>query len=112
MDDAMMIAVSGMGAASSRLTSAASNIVTMTSQGSTPATGSNSNASQQAAPPPPLAYDPNAPYANMQGMVEQPHDDLPAALVNLKEAQTSFRASLLAYKASSDMFKTLLDATA
>ena len=112
MDDAMMIAVSGMQAASSRLTSAASNIVTMTSQGTTPPAGNSSNASHQAASPAPLAYDPNAPYANMQAMVEQPDDDLPAALVNLKEAQAGFRASLFAYKASSEMFKALLDATA
>jgi flagellar basal body rod protein FlgC len=52
------------------------------------------------------------PYANLQGTVAQANDDLPANLVNLKQAETDFRASLLAYKTSDQMFKTLLDATA
>ncbi|HEX4635014.1 MAG TPA: hypothetical protein VH189_02455, partial [Rhizomicrobium sp.] len=54
-----------------------------------------------------LAYDPAAPYANLPSQA-----DLPAQLVNFKEAANDFRASLLAYKTSSQMFKTLLDATA
>jgi hypothetical protein len=38
--------------------------------------------------------------------------DLPSELVTLKLATHDFRASLLAYKASAEMFKALLDATA
>ena len=109
MDNAMSIALSGMQAASTRLASAASNIVN--SQSSMQA-GRAAASSQPVTPTFPLAYNPAAPYANMQGMIAQPNEDLPTELVNLKEAESSFRASLLAYKASSQMFKTLLDATA
>jgi flagellar basal body rod protein FlgC len=109
MDNAMSIALSGMQAASTQAASAASNIVN--SQSSMPAGGATAW-SQPVTPTFPLAYDPAAPYANMQGMIAQPNQDLPTELVNLKEAESSFRASLLAYKASSQMFKALLDATA
>jgi len=104
MDSITAIATSGMQAASLRLDSAAANIVV--GQAASPAPA---NASQPVKPL--LGYDPNAPYANLQGSVGA-HDDLPANLVNLKLAQTDFRASLLAYKTSDQMFKTLLDATA
>ena len=104
MDSVTAIAASGMQAASLRLELAAANIVSGEAAGS--AVGGN--ASQPVTPL--LAYDPNAPYANLQGA--QPNDDLPANLVNLKLAETDFRASLLAYKTSDQMFKTLLDATA
>lgn len=108
MDNAMSIAASGMQAASARLETAASNIVNNDIATTTP--GGTGNASQPVTPL--LAYDPAAPYANMQGMVGGSSGGLPADLVNLKEAETGFRASLLAYKTSSQMFKTLLDATA
>ena len=104
MDSVTAIAASGMQAASLRLQSAAANIVKGT------ATSPAANASQPVTPL--LGYDPNAPYANLQSAVAQPNDDLPANLVNLKQAETDFRASLLAYKTSDQMFKTLLDATA
>lgn len=103
MDSVSAIAASGMQAASLRLESAAANIVK--GEAASPAAA---NASQSVTPL--LGYDPNAPYANLQGA--QANDDLPANLVNLKQAETDFRASLLAYKTSDQMFKTLLDATA
>jgi flagellar basal body rod protein FlgC len=105
MDSVTAIAASGMQAASLRLESAAANIVKAEAAG--PAT---TNASQPVTPL--LAYDPNAPYTNLQGTVAPANDDLPANLVNLKQAETDFRASLLVYKTSDQMFKTLLDATA
>jgi len=103
MDNAMSIAASGMQAASVRLTSAAANIVNAGHE--SPAAGAGNHGPGQ----PLLAYDPHAPYANLVG---QAASDLPAALVNLKLAQHDFRASLMAYEASSEMFKALLDATA
>jgi len=105
MDSVTAIAASGMQAASLRLESAAANIVKATA-----ASPAAANAPQPATPL--LGYDPNAPYANLQSAVPQPNDDLPANLVNLKQAENDFRASLLAYKTSDQMFKTLLDATA
>ena len=127
MDSAMSISVSGMQAASLRLNAAASNIVNANSdsavsgngayqpvsvsQSATP-DGGTSASLQPVTPSSLLAYNPSSPYANVQGMVAQPNVDLPTELVNMKEAATDFRASLAAYKASSDMFKSLLDATA
>jgi flagellar basal-body rod protein FlgC len=112
MGNAMSIAVSGMQAASLRVAAAASNIVNMDSPGYQPVSVAQSPASDggvsASLQQPLLAYDPA--YTNMQG--SQPNVDLPTEIVNLKVASHSFRASIQAYKAASQMFKTLLDATA
>lgn len=118
MGNAMSIAVSGMQTASLRLETAASNIVNMDSDGYQPvsvpqsptADGGVSASLQPVTAAALLAYNPA--YADVQGMVAKPNVDLATEIVNLKEAVHSFRASILAYKASSQMFKTLLDATA
>ena len=128
MDSAMSISVSGMQAASLRLNAAASNIVNANSDGAVSASagayqpvsvaqsatpgGGTSASLQPVTPSSLLAYNPSSPYANVQGMVAQPNVDLPTELVNMKEAANDFRASLAAYKTSSEMFKSLLDATA
>lgn len=112
MGDAMSIAVSGMQAASSRLAAAASNIVNSDSAGYQPVAVAQSPASDGGVTTslqrPLLAYNPA--YADMQG--SQPNGDLATEIVNLKVASHDFRASIQAYKAASQMFKTLLDATA
>ena len=111
----MSISASGMQAASLWFSRAASNIVSPNTDGAgPPLPGQPADQGSNAAslPGSPLAYDPQAPYANMQGMIAPPSSDLAAELVHLREAQNSFRANLLAFKASSGMFKTLLDATA
>jgi flagellar basal-body rod protein FlgC len=114
MSNTMSIAASGMQAASTRLEAAASNIVNMDSKGYQPVSVAQSpgpdggvNASLQPATGL-LAYNPA--YADMQG--GQPNVDLATEIVNMKVASHDFRASLQAYKAASQMFKTLLDATA
>lgn len=126
MSNAMSIAASGMQAASVRLDAAASNIVNSNSDGATSGgayqpvsvsqsatpDGGVSTSLQPVTPSTLLAYDPSAPYANVQGMVAKPNVDMATEIVHMKQAQNDFRASLLAYKASSQMFKTLLDATA
>jgi flagellar basal-body rod protein FlgC len=120
MGNAMSIAVSGMQAASARFEAAASNIVNMDSGNYQPvslaqsptADGGVSTSLQPVTPASLLAYDPASPYANVQGMVAKPNVDLPTEIVNLKLASHSFQASIQAYKAASQMFKTLLDATA
>jgi hypothetical protein len=89
MDPAAGIAASGMQAATLRLDAAASRIVNADPAANAPVAPTPSFG----VTPPLLAYD-------------------PTALVNLNLATHDFRASLLAYKASSEMFKTLLDATA
>ena len=114
MDQAGNIALSGLHAASLRLEAAASNIVNSDSNtyqpvsvSQSPSPGGGVSASLQ--PASLLAYDPAAPYGNLQ---TQPNVDLPSELANLKLAEHDFRASLLAYKTSAEMFKTLLNATA
>ena len=116
MGSAMSISASGLAAAFLRLQAAASNIVNAdsgpyqpVSVSQAPAQGGGVNASVQPVTSL-LAYNPA--YAHVQGMVAQPNVDLPAEIVNMKEAANSFRASLAAYKVSSQMFKALLDATA
>src|SRR5262245_15999595 len=122
MDNAMSIAASGLQAASLRLQAAASNVVN--GNDTAPATGGHayqpvsvaqspvpgggvSASPQPVTPSSLLAYNPTSPYANVQGMVAQPNVDLQTELVNMKEASNDFRAGLLAYKASSEMFKAL-----
>ena len=135
MTDAMTIAASGMQAASLQLSAAASNIVNMNDSGPVPATppdqavaqvsgavyqpltvsqsstpGGGVRATLEASLPSYyLAYDPNAPFANLQGMVATPNTDLASQIANLNNAAISFRASLAAFKAASRMFKSLLD---
>jgi flagellar basal-body rod protein FlgC len=118
MGNAMNIAVSGLQAASLRLEAAASNIVNMDSAGYQPVSVAQSPTSdggvsaslQPVTSAALLAYDPA--YANVQDMAAKPNVDLATEIVNMKVASHSFRASLLAYKASSQMFEALLDATA
>lgn len=116
MVSATSISASGLQAASLRLAAAASNIVNAdsgsyqpVSVSQVPAPAGGVNASLQPVTSL-LAYNPA--YANMQGIVAEPNVDLPTEIVNMKEAANSFRASLAAYKVSSQMFKALLDATA
>jgi flagellar basal body rod protein FlgC len=109
----MSISASGMQAASLRFSAAASKIV---NPAATPA-GQSGNAAPLPAGSPHLAYDPQAPYANLQGAnlqdrIAAPNSDPATEMVRLREAANSFRANLLAFKASSRMFKTVLDLTA
>jgi flagellar basal-body rod protein FlgC len=134
MADGMSISVSGMQAASLWLSATASNVANMNSDGAVPAgqpanqdsnvyqplsvsqtpaaTGGVDASLQASLPAFRLKYDPQAPYANMQGMVATPNVDLPTQMVQLREAANNFQANLQAFKASSSMFKSLLDATA
>jgi len=114
VNNAMSISASGMQAASLRFSAAASNIVNR-DPAAPPAQGGN--AAPLPAGSPRLAYDPRAPYANLQGanpqdMIATPNSDPSTEMVHLQEAANSFRANLLAFKAASRMFKTPLDVTA
>jgi flagellar basal-body rod protein FlgC len=138
MGDGMRIAVSGMQAAATQLSAAASNIVNQNSAGPVPATppsqpvaqnpgsvyqplavsqnpvpGGGVSASLQASLPSYyLAYSPDAPYANLQGMVAMPDTDLAANIVSMSQAAFNFGASLKVFQASSHMFSTMLDTVA
>jgi flagellar basal-body rod protein FlgC len=114
MSNAMDISVAGMRGASQRFSAAASNIVALTSAPLTPQKPADADNTSiaQGLPPFLLSYDPQAPYANMQGMVAAPDGDLATQMVNLHEAANSFRANLLALKVSSRMIDNLLDTVA
>jgi flagellar basal body rod protein FlgC len=113
----MSISASGMQAASLRFSAAASNIVNRDPAAPPADQGGTAAPLPAGLPASRLAYDPRAPYANLQGanpqdMIATPNSDPSVEMVHLQEAANSFRANLLAFKASSRMFKTLLEVTA
>lgn len=130
----MAIAASGMAAASASLTASASNIANMESDGPVPAGGPSQtstsvyqpvSATSQTLPGGgvtavlsgtlpsyALAYDPSAPFANLQGMVAAPNVDLAAEAVSQISASAAFRANLAVFEAANKDFKTLLDTLA
>ena len=136
MTDAIAIAASGMQAASLALDAIASNVANANTNGPVPATPPNQSvvqtgisvyqpvaavqsttpgggvtASLQASVPGyTLAYDPQAPYANLQGMIATPNVDMAAQAVGQIEAKASFQANAAVYRTASDMYKSLLDA--
>jgi len=138
MDSAMSIAASGMQAASVQLAASASNVANMQTDGPLPATSPNVpvaqtpgsvyqpvTVSQTAAPgggvqaslSPSLpsyvlAYDPTAPFANLQGMVAAPNVDPAAEVVNQISASIAFKANLAAFKAAQSDYKALFEAMA
>ena len=138
MNDAMNIAVSGMQAAATAMTASASNIANMQNNGPVPATGSETPVPQtpgsvyqplavsQASAPGggvsasltpslpgyALAYDPSAPFANLQGMVATPNVDPAREAVNQITAALTYKANIATFKTAEEMEKTLLDATA
>jgi flagellar basal body rod protein FlgC len=107
MGSGMSISAAGIQAASRWFSAAASNIVSDTS--GKPADPTSNGGSPQTSL---LAYDPQAPYANVQTMINPPGSDLATEMVHLREAKNSFEANLAAFKTSSQMLKSLLDATA
>lgn len=138
MDASMAIAASGVAAASASLTASASNIANIETAGPIPAGGpdqpvaQNSGSVYQAGvatsqaspdggvtsaisnklPSYTLAYDPSAPFANLQGVVAAPNVDPIAETVNQISASAAFRANLEAFEAANKNFKTLLDTLA
>ena len=107
----MAMAASGMAAASASLTASASSIVSMETTGPVPASGATA-ATSNTLPSYTLAYDPSAPYANLQGMVAAPNIDPVAQSVNLMSASVAFRANLAVFEAANKNFKILLDTLA
>lgn len=138
MSSAMAIAVSGITAASAWMSSAASNLANMQTDGPVPATppdqpvpNAPGNVYQtttvaQAAMPDGgvsasltatlpsylVAYDPHSPMANSQGLIATPNVDLATEIVSMLQARTAFGASLAAFKAAESTTKTLLDLVA
>ena len=112
MDAAMAIAASGMAAASTSLTASASNIANMQTVEPVPASGGVTTALSGALPNFSLAYDPSAPFANLQGMVATPNVDPVTEAVNQISASEAFRANLAVFETASKNFKALLNTLA
>jgi flagellar basal-body rod protein FlgC len=127
-----------MQAASAWISSAASNLANMQTNGPVPATppdqpvpqspgnvyqattveqtaqpdGGVSTSLAAVLPAYLVAYDPTSPLANSQGSVATPNVDMATQFVALIEARAAFGASLAAFKAAESTTKTLLDLVA
>ena len=136
MSNISTIALSGMDAAARRLDVSASNIANVSTTGALPdATGAVPSGAPRAYDPLELVQtasagggvqtsvktvtlattavsDPQAPFANQDGLVAAPNVDLAQEMVNQLIASYSFAANATVMKADDRMSKTLLDVTA
>jgi len=128
----MSIPLSGMQAASLRLTAAADNIANVNPGGTPPAAGQTSatpqgyqpvQVQQSSAGPmggttasvtgvSPAAvtqYDPSSPYANSQGLTSMPNVDVMNEIVNIATARVDFAINLKVADAVNQMVKQLFE---
>jgi flagellar basal-body rod protein FlgC len=136
MSSVLSIAVSGMTAASRRLDVVARNVANMTTNGPLPSAGPDIVAAYPAAYVPKRvdqvetpgggtraivrdvspAYvalpDPDAPYADADGLVAAPNTDFVGNAVELLIARYTFAANAQVVRSYSQMMKSLLDITA
>lgn len=130
------IAVSGMNAAAQRLEVSASNVANVFTTGALPAAngtvaagapqayqplllnqtasanGGTQTSVTAAAPSYVAISDPQAPFANQNGLVAAPNVDISQEMINQMIASYSFTANAGVLKAEDLMTKTLLDTTA
>jgi len=133
MSSISTIALSGMNAATRRLEVSASNVANAPSTGALPNADGTLPAGAQAAyaplevvqtananggtqtsvttvkPPTTAVSDPQAPFANQNGLVAAPNVDLSQELVNQMIASYSYAANAKVMAADDRMTKTLLD---
>jgi flagellar basal-body rod protein FlgC len=136
MSNISTIALSGMNAASRRLDVSASNVANVTTTGALPnadgtvpagepraydplevlqtasAGGGVQTSVAMARPSTMAASDPQAPFANQDGLVAAPNVDLAQELVGQMLASYTFSANATVLKADDRMTETLLDITA
>ena len=136
MSSISTIALSGMNAAARRLEVSASNVATVARTGALPnadgtvpageptayaplevvqtasADGGTQTTVTTVTPPTTAVSDPQAPYANQDGLVAAPNVDLSKELVSQMIASYSFTANAAVMRADDRMTKTLLDVTA
>jgi hypothetical protein len=103
MSDAMTIAAAGVRANLSALSDAASVLAAATTP---PA------ATPTPAPVAPsgflLAYNPDAPFANLQDLVAVPNAGVEAATTGAIQAANGVRANLVVYRIASHLYRSLL----
>jgi flagellar basal-body rod protein FlgC len=133
MSNISTIALSGMNAASRRLEVSASNVANVMTTGALPdadgslpsgapraydpleliqtasAGGGVQTSITTATPPTSAIFDPQAPFANQDGLVAAPNVDLAGEMVSQLLASYSFAANATVLKADDRMTETLLD---
>ena len=136
MSSISTIAVSGMNAAARRLEVSASNVANVMSTGALPnadgtvpagapqayaplelvqtasAGGGTQTAVTTVTPSSTAVYDPQAPFANQDGLVAAPNVDLAQEMISQLIASYSFAANATVIKADDRMTGALLDITA
>jgi flagellar basal-body rod protein FlgC len=131
MIKAIQIALSGLTAASRKAEASANNIANMSTTGAldpangpapyqalttlqTTQTDNNGNGLGvraeivPTARPTVIAYAPDSPFANSEGMIGVPNVDLATDIVSMKMASTIYKANVKTIQTASDMQKELL----
>jgi hypothetical protein len=104
MSDALTIAAAGVRANISALSDAASALAA--------ATAAPTEAPAPAPVAPPgflLAYNPDAPFANLQDLVAVPNPSPEAAITGALQAANGVRANLVVYRIASHLYRSLLN---
>ena len=103
MPDAMTIAAAGLRANLAAMSDAAASVAAATTPG------------MQSGPPASfkpsgflLAYNPDAPFANLQDLVAVPDASPEAAITGMLEAANGARANLVVYRIASHLYRSLL----
>ncbi len=124
MVDAISTALSGLNAASNRIEASASNIANSTTtsalddENAAPALTTAQSAEEnggvrsQIIPKDPgivERFAPNSPFANEDGVVGAPNVNLAEEAVNLKLAETAYRANIATIKTANEISEALLD---
>lgn len=135
MTDAIAIALSGLKAQSQRLAATASNIANVSTTGAVPSADPSAPVSTVYKPLQTsfqsitidgegkgvtarvsekqngysLAYAPDSPDANAEGLIAVPNVDLATEAVNLLITKNVYKANLLALKTADELTKSLLD---
>jgi flagellar basal-body rod protein FlgC len=136
MSSISTIALSGLNAAARRLDVSASNIANVGSSGALPAAdgtvptgapqayaplqivqteiagGGTQTSVTQVKPSSVASYDPQASYANQDGLVASPNVDLAQELIGQLVAKYSFAANAKVLQADDEMSKTVIDTLA
>ena len=105
MADAMTIAASGIQAGVTALSAAALNIAGATT--SAPATGA-APPTAMSLPGTMLAYDPSAPFANLQDVIAVPNADMASQIMGEIQAANGIRANLVVFRVASHLYQSLL----
>ena len=131
MINALPISLSGLNAASRQAQAAASNIANAGTSGaiseengppayqaqdvllsSTVISSSGSGVNASLVPRDPstlVAFDPDSPFADSEGLVSVPNVDVAEELVNLKLAELSYKANISVIETQNDLSEELLD---